>query len=253
MIIRRFRFRTCLALVMFAIGVHAHAAEVQVAVASNFIGPMQRIAARFEADTGHKALLASGATGKLYAQIRNGAPFDLFLAADERTPKKLEEEGATVKGSRFTYAIGKLVLWAPQAGFVDDRGEVLRDADFEHLAIASPRTAPYGAAAMEVLERLGLAEALASRLVTGENIAQTYQFVSTGNARLGFIALSQVMVDGKLGAGSLWHVPAELYAPIRQDAVVLGRGSDNPAARALADYLRGSVATEIIRAYGYER
>jgi molybdate transport system substrate-binding protein len=251
MIIRR--FRTCLALVMFAIGAHAHAAEVQVAVASNFIGPMQRIAARFEADTGHKAVLVSGATGKLYAQIRHGAPFDLFLAADERTPQKLEDEGAAVTGSRFTYAIGKLVLWSPQSGFVDDQGEVLRDGDFDHLAIASPRTAPYGAAAMEVLEHLGIAEALATRLVTGENIAQTFQFVSTGNARLGFVALSQVMVDGKLAAGSVWQVPPEMYTPIRQDAVVLSRGGGNPAATALADYLRGSVAADIVRAYGYER
>jgi molybdate transport system substrate-binding protein len=239
-------------LALLLVGRVAAAAEVQVAVASNFAAPMQKIAAGVERDTGHRALLAFGATGKLYAQIRNGAPFELFLAADASTPERLEREGASVPGSRFTYAIGRLVLWSSQADYVDDRGEVLRRGDFRHLAVASPRTAPYGAAAMAVLKRMRLAESLAPRLVTGENISQAYQFVASGNAELGFVALSQVMLDGKIAAGSAWRVPAELHEPITQDAVVLAAGRDKPAARALAEYLRSDQAVAIIRAYGYE-
>ena len=231
----------------------SHAAEVQVAVAANFTAPMKEIAAAFERDTGHRALLAFGATGKFYAQIKNGAPFEVFLAADAKTPAKLEDEGAAVAGSRFTYAIGKLVLWSAQPGYVDERGEVLAKGAFRHLAIANPKTAPYGAAAMEVLRRLGLAESLADRLVTGENIAQAYQFVASGNAELGFVALSQVMDDGKLAGGSAWIVPEDYYGEIRQDAAILATGRDNPAAQALVDYLKGDAAAAIIGAYGYGR
>ncbi|NMF89159.1 molybdate ABC transporter substrate-binding protein [Aromatoleum petrolei] len=229
----------------------AQAAEVSVAVAANFTAPMQKIAAVFERDTGHKARLAFGATGKFYAQIRNGAPFELFLSADDTTPAKLEEDGSAVAGSRFTYAIGKLVLWSAQAGVVDDQGEVLKRGAFAHLAVANPKTAPYGAAALEVLRKLGVAEALAPKLVTGENIAQTHQFVATGNAELGFVALSQVWAEGRLSGGSAWLVPAELHAPLRQDAVILAKGRDNPAARALVEYLRGAKAAAIIKSYGY--
>ncbi|MCK9986127.1 MAG: molybdate transport system substrate-binding protein [Azoarcus sp.] len=244
--------RRVLAATVLALGVtHALAAEVQVAVAANFTAPMHKIAAEFERDTGHKARLAFGATGKFYAQIRNGAPFEVFLAADDTTPLKLEQEGATVAGSRFTYAIGKLVLWSAQPGVVDDKGEVLRHGAFAHLAVASPKTAPYGVAAMEVLRRLGVAEVLAAKLVTGENIAQTHQFVASGNAELGFVALSQVWADGRLAGGSAWLVPAELHAPLRQDAVILAAGRDKPAARALAEYLRGAKAAAIIKSYGY--
>lgn len=239
-------------LVLLAPGFAARAAEVQVAVAANFTAPMQRIAAEFERDTGHKALLAFGATGKFYAQIRNGAPFELLLAADATTPARLEQDGATVPGSRFTYATGRLVLWSPQAGVVDERGEVLRRGAFSHLAVASAKTAPYGAAAMAVLQRLGLAEALAGKLVTGENIAQTYQFVASGNAQLGFVAMSQVWADGRLSGGSAWLVPAELHQPLRQEAVILAAGRDRPAAHALAEYLRGATARAIIKSYGYE-
>ena len=242
--------RIFLAAMVLAPGI-AHAAEVQVAVAANFTAPMQKIAAAFERDTGHKALLAFGASGKFYAQIRNGAPFELFLSADDTTPAKLEQEGATVAGSRFTYAIGRLVLWSPQPGVVDDKGDVLRRGAFAHLAVANPKTAPYGAAALEVLRRLGVAEALASKLVTGENIAQAHQFVASGNAELGFVALSQVWADGRLTGGSAWQVPAELHAPLRQDAVVLAAGRDKPAAKALAEYLRGAKAVAIIKSYGY--
>jgi molybdate transport system substrate-binding protein len=227
------------------------AADVQMAVAANFTQPMNAIAAAFEKSSGHKAVLSFGSTGKFYAQIKNGAPFDLLLAADAATPAKLEQEGAALAGSRFTYAIGKLVLWSAKADFVDARGEVLKNGSFKHIAIASPKLAPYGAAAVEVIEKLGLMGALQPKFVQGENIAQTHQFVSTGNAELGFIALSQVYRDGKLQSGSGWIVPSGLHAPIRQDAVILARAANNPAARALAGFLRSDVALAIIAAYGY--
>jgi molybdate transport system substrate-binding protein len=233
------------------ISVTGHAAEVQVAVAANFTAPMQKITAEFEKDTGHKALLAFGATGKFYAQIKNGAPFAVFLAADEKTPATLEIEGDAVPGSRFTYAIGTLVLWSAQPGMVDNQGAVLKKGEFQHLAIANPKTATYGAAAIKVLTQLGLLDAIQPKLVTGENISQTYQFIMTGNAELGFVALSQVMLDGKLTSGSAWIVPTSLHEPIRQDAVILTKGQDQPAAKALVDYLKSKKATAIIQSYGY--
>jgi molybdate transport system substrate-binding protein len=233
------------------ISVAGYAAEVQVAVAANFTAPMQKIAAEFEKDTGHKALLAFGATGKFYAQIKNGAPFAILLAADEKTPASLESEGDAVPGSRFTYAIGTLVLWSAQPGTVDDQGAVLKKGEFQHLAIANPKTATYGAAAIKVLTQLGLLDAIQPKLVTGENISQTYQFIVTGNAELGFVALSQVMLDGKLTSGSAWIVPTNLHEPIRQDAMILAKGKDQPAAKALVDYLKGKKATAIIQSYGY--
>ncbi|MDT3672375.1 MAG: molybdate ABC transporter substrate-binding protein [Aromatoleum sp.] len=247
-----FLHRLLAAIVAAAAAFAAHADEVKVAVAANFTAPMQKIATEFERDTGHKALLAFGATGKFYAQIRNGAPFEVFLAADESTPAKLDAEGATVAGSRFTYAIGKLVLWSAQPGLVDDKGAVLERGEFRHLAIANPKTAPYGVAAMEVMRRLGVADRVADKLVTGENIAQTHQFVATGNAELGFVALSQVSGGANAQPGSQWQVPAELHTPLRQDAVILAAGRDKPAARALADYLRGAKAAAIIKSYGYD-
>lgn len=230
----------------------ASADTVQVAVAANFTAPMQKIAAAFAHDTGHRAMLAFGATGKFYAQIRNGAPFDVLLAADEQTPQRLEGEGQGVAGSRFTYAVGSLVLWSPREGYVDAQGGVLTSGDFRHLAIANPKTAPYGAAALQTLDRLGLRERLQSRFVQGENIAQTHQFVASGNAELGFIALSQVIEDGRIASGSAWRVPADQHQPIRQDALLLVHGRDNPAAQALLDYLKGDSARALIRAYGYE-
>jgi molybdate transport system substrate-binding protein len=231
---------------------HADAGEVQVAVAANFTAPMQRIAAEFEKDSGHKAALMSGATGKFYAQISHGAPFEVFLSADDETPARLETDGLAVAGSRFTYATGRLVLWSPREGYVDDKGEVLKKGDFRHLAIANPRTAPYGAAALQVLGKLGLQPALTPRFVQGENIAQTHSFVVSGNAELGFVALAQVYKDGRLGAGSAWIVPASLHAPIRQDAVLLMKGASNPAAAALLKYLKSDKARAIIRSFGYE-
>lgn len=230
----------------------AQAAEVSVAVAANFTAPMQRIAAGFEQDTGHKAVLAFGSTGKFYAQIRNGAPFQILLSADDETPARLEREGLGVSGSRFTYVIGKLALWSRRPWLVDDKGDVLRIGKFEHIALADPKLAPYGAAAVEVLTGLGLMPSLAPKFVQGEDIAQTYQFVATGNAELGFVALSQVFADGKLTQGSVWMVPASLHAPIRQDAVVLGAGRDNVAAVALMAYLRADKARAIIRSFGYD-
>jgi molybdate transport system substrate-binding protein len=230
----------------------ARADEVQVAVAANFAAPMQKIAADFEKETGHKAVVAAGATGKFYAQIKNGAPFEVLLSADDETPAKLEKEGDAVAGSRFTYAIGKLVLWSTKPGYVDAKGEVLKKGDFAHLAIANPKTAPYGAAAMETLKNLGLLDGLQAKLVQGENIAQTQQFVISGNAELGFVALSQVVKDGKPGEGSTWIVPENLHAQIRQDALILAKGKDKPAAAALMKYLAGDKAKAVIRAFGYD-
>lgn len=230
----------------------ANAEEVSVAVAANFTAPMKIIAAEFEKDTGHKVAMAFGATGKFYAQITNGAPFEVFLSADDETPARLENEAHAVKGSRFTYAIGKLVLWSAAADYVDSQGEVLVKGNFRHIALASPKTAPYGAAAMETLNHLGLADKVRSKIVQGENIAQTHQFVSTGNAELGFVALSQVYKDGNLTSGSAWMIPPKYYTPIRQDAVILNKGRGNQGAVALMGYLKGDKAKAIIRSFGYE-
>jgi molybdate transport system substrate-binding protein len=230
-----------------------HADEIQVAVASNFTSPMRVITEQFERDTGHKVLLSFGSTGKLYAQIRNGAPFSILLAADEQIPVRLEDEGLGVAGSRFTYAIGTLVLWSANEGYVDDQGKVLTHQAYRHLAIANPKTAPYGAAAMATLTKLGLADSVRGKLVQGENIAQTHQFVASGNAELGFVALSQVIESGEIRQGSGWVVPATYHPPIRQDALLLNKGRDSPAAHALLDYLRSAKATEVINAYGYGR
>jgi molybdate transport system substrate-binding protein len=229
----------------------AHGGEVNVAVAANFTAPMNVIAASFEKDTGHQARLAFGSTGRFYAQIKNGAPFHVLLSADDETAAKLVQEGAADAGSRFTYAIGSLVLWSSKSGFVDDKGEVLRRGPHGKLAIANPKTAPYGRAAIETLTKLGLLSAAEPRFVQGESIAQTFQFVSSGNADLGFVALSQVMQDGKVRQGSAWIVPAELHDPIRQDAVLLTGGRGNPAAQALLAYLKGDKAKGVIRSYGY--
>lgn len=228
------------------------AAEVSVAVAANFTAPMKQIAEQFEKDTGHKAVLSFGSTGNFYAQIKNGAPFHVFLAADDTTPNKLEKEGAVVPGSRYTYVTGKLVLWSRNPTLVDPQGKVLSQGEFSRIAIANPKLAPYGAAAMETLNKLGLASSLAPKFVQGENIAKTFHFVSTDNAQLGFVALSQVWAGGKLKEGSAWVVPSNLHDPIRQDAALLNAGKDNPAAQALLIYLQGDKARSIIRAFGYD-
>jgi len=231
--------------------VPASAGEVSVAVAANVIKPMTQIAVEFERVTGHRAVLSSGATGKFYAQIRNGAPFAVFLAADATTPARLESEGLAVPATRFAYATGRLVLWSAQPGLVDAAGDLLRKGAARKLAIANPRLAPYGLAAKEVLQGMGLFERWQPHFVQGENIGQTYQFVVTGNAPLGFVAMSQVMLDGALLSGSAWVVPEHLHTPLRQEAVLLKPGADNPAARAWLDYLRSEPARAVLRRYGY--
>lgn len=225
--------------------------EVQVAVAANFGAPMQKIAALFARDTGHQAQLTFGASGKFYAQIENGAPFEILLSADAGTPLKLVTRGKALADSRFTYAIGKLVLWSAKAGLVDDQGMILRKGTFEHIAIANPKTAPYGAAAIEVLRKLQLLDPLSPRLVTGESIAQAHQFVASGNAELGFVALSQVIKNGEVSGGSAWIVDPALYSAIRQDAVLLAPGKGKAAAQALLAYLKSDEAKAVITSFGY--
>lgn len=240
------------ALLSLGLSAAAVADEVQVAVAANFTAPAKFIAADFEKATGHKVVLSFGSTGKFYTQIKNGAPFDVFLAADDTTPAKLEKEEGIVAGSRFTYATGKLVLWSAKADYVDTKGEVLKKGTFAHLAIASPKLAPYGAAAVETMNKLGVYDALQPKFVTGENIGQTFSFVSSGNAELGFVALSQVFESGRLKSGSGWIVPADLHEPIRQDAVILAHGKDNKAAAEWITYLKSEPVRNIIRSFGYD-
>ena len=229
-----------------------HAAEANVAVAANFTAPMQRIATAFEQDSGHKLVLSFGSTGRFYAQIRNGAPFNVLLSADHATPARLEKEGLAVPGSRFTYAVGRLVLWSKQPGLVDAGGAVLRKVTFDKIAVADPKLAPYGAAAIQTLTKLGLQSSLSARIVQGENITQAYQYVATGNVALGFVSLAQVMVNGKITQGSAWIVPATMHAELRQDTVLLANARGNPAAAALMAYLQSEKARAIIRSYGYE-
>lgn len=230
----------------------AHADEVKVAVAANFAGPFQKIAADFAAESGHTAVVSAGSTGKFYTQIKEGAPFEVLLAADDDTPRKLEDEGLAVKGQNFTYAKGKLVLWSARADLVDKEGTVLAKGNFEHLALANPKLAPYGAAGLEVLKVLGLHERLAPRIVQGDNIAQTFQFIATGNAELGFVALSQVAMPDKSSTGSWWVVPDRLYTPILQNAALLKKGENRAAALALLKYLKSDKARAVIKSYGYE-
>ena len=227
----------------------AQADTVAAAVAANFSAPMQAIAPLFAQATGHEAQLSFGATGKFYAQINNGAPFDVLLSADSSTPSKLAAEKAAVATSQITYAQGQLLLWSAQPGYVDGAGAVLKTGTWKHLALANPKLAPYGAAGQEVLQQLGVDAT--GRTVLGENIAQTYQFVASGNAQLGFVAAPQVMKDGQLQSGSAWVIPQALYSPIRQDAIVLEHGRNNPAAQALLDYLQTPAARAIMQAYGY--
>lgn len=228
----------------------AVAGEAHIAVAANFAVPARHLAEEFGAASGHRLRLSSGSTGKFYAQIRSGAPFDVLLSADEQTPRRLEADRLAVPGSRFTYAVGRLVLWSPKPGVVDENS--IRSRKFARLAIANPRLAPYGAAAREALERLGLWDLVQPKLVQGENIAQAFQFVSSGNADLGLVALSQLEEPGKGAAGSYWLVPERYHAPLRQDAALLVRGAGNDAAGAFLAYLKSPPVRERIRAYGYE-
>lgn len=230
----------------------ACAGEVRVAVASNFAAPMERIAALFRQETGHKVNVSLGSSGKLYAQIVGGAPFDVLLAADDEIPKRLTREGLAVGGSRFDYAFGKLALWSAQPDFVDDKGRVLRYGRYDKLAIADPKLAPYGVAAKQTLEKLAMWNGMQRKLVKGENITQAYQFAATENAELAFVALSQIMRDGKISGGSWWLVPDDLHQPIRQSAVLLSAAKDPVAAQAFLDFLKGKKAAAVIRGFGYE-
>jgi len=229
----------------------AHAGEVQVAVAANFAAPLAQLGAAFTAATGHTLKVSAGATGKFYQQITAGAPFEVLIAADDETPARLVKENLAVAGSSYTYAIGKLALWSAQPGLVDKEGAVLDSARYTHMAIANPKLAPYGQAGMEVLKARGLADKVMPRMVTAETIAQAYQFVATGNAEIGFVALSQLLVPGKPAGGSYWLVPPNLYGEIRQDAVLLKTGEKNPAAVALMAYLKSEPAKAVIQVFGY--
>ncbi|MBO0664332.1 molybdate ABC transporter substrate-binding protein [Jiella sp. MQZ9-1] len=225
----------------------ASAASTVVAVAANFTEPAKKIAAAFEKKTGDTVTLSFGSTGSLYTQVSQGAPYEVFLAADQARPKRAVEKGFAVKDSEFTYAVGALVLYSLKPGLVTGP-EVLKAGRFSKLAIANPDTAPYGKAAIETISKLGISGTLSDKIVKGNNIAQAYQFVASGNADLGFVALSQVI---KTKGGSRWIVPAKDHTPIRQDAVLLNTGKTNPAAKAFIDFLKGPEAAKIIKSYGY--
>ena len=228
----------------------AHAGEARIAVASNFNAAIHALKPKFEAATDHTLTVSTGSTGKLYAQIRNGAPFDVFLAADKRRPRKLDEAGHVADGGRFTYAQGRIALWSPEPERVEGP-ETLAEADFRHLAIANPETAPYGLAARQTLKSLGQWRALQGRTVRGENIGQAHQFVAGGTAELGFVALSQISGPNEPEQGSRWVVPERHHEPIRQQAALLAGAGDKPAARAFVDFLHGAKAAEVIRSFGY--
>lgn len=250
MIIRRLALRCALATLFTGLlAAPALAAQAQVAVAANFAEPAKEIAAAFTRATGQHAVLAFGSSGGFYAQITHGAPYDVFLSADAERPKLAEQEGLAVPGTRFTYAVGRLVLYSKTPGLVDGHGAVLRAGRFTRLAIADPTSAPYGAAAVETLHRLRLYDALKPKIVEGSSIAQTYQFAATGAAEVGFVALAQVVDDR---GGSRWIVPETLHAPIEQQAVLLKSGQNNPAATAFVAFLKGPQARAIIHRFGYE-
>jgi molybdate transport system substrate-binding protein len=228
------------------------AAEVKVAVAANFAQTLKEISTVFEQDTGHKLAITQGSTGKLYAQISQGAPFEVLLSADDETPEKLITEGKAITGTRFTYAIGRLALWSPKPDLVDEGGQVLKTDKFRYVAIANARVAPYGRAAVQVMQKLGALSSIEPRVVQGESITQTFQFVSTGNAQLGFVALSQITENGKLKSGSAWIVPENMHEQLRQDAVLLNPGKDSAAASALLGFLKSEKAKKIIASHGYQ-
>jgi len=244
--------KVAISLTLSFVSLLTSAAEVNVAVAANFTGPMERIGPEFEKATGHKLSVSYGTVGKFYSQIKNGAPFEVLVSADDETPTRLEKDGLAIPESRFTYAIGKLVLWSAKPGFVDDKGDVLKRGEFQHIAVANPKLAVYGAAAVEAMKKTGVYDRVEPRFVLGENITQAYQFTTTGNAELGFVALSQIYKDGQYVTGSYWMVPTNLYPQIRQDAILLAKGRGNPAADALLTYLKSEPARKVIKSYGYE-
>ncbi len=245
-------FIRLLALSAAALALRADGAEVHVAVAAHFMPAIRPIAQAFHEHSGHRVVASAGSTGGLAAQILHGAPYDVFLAADQQTPRRLLQSGHALEEGRLTYATGRLVLWSADPGLVDPQGQVLSSVPVRRLAVANPRVSPYGRAALAVLAGLGLEAAYRGRLVQGENIAQAHQFVSSGNAELGLLALSQVMREGRLSAGSVWLVPASLHEPLRHDAVLLKRAAQAPAAREFMNFLRSDKVRAIIRAHGYD-
>lgn len=234
-----------------ACGQSVKAEQISAAVASNFTAAMRGIVSEFEKISGHHVLLSFASSGGFYAQINHGAPFDVFFSADQIKPAALERAGLAVAGSRFTYAIGTLALWSATPGLIDAEASVLQRGDFRKLALANPRLAPYGAAAVQVLENLQLKQSTEAKWVLGENIVQTWQFVSTGNADIGFVALAQIIGTGNEERGSHWLVPQKLYTPIRQDAVLLRRAEKSRAARELLQFVRGEQAAAISAGFGY--
>jgi len=246
-------FRPIIVLALLLLSQTGWAATTLVTVASDFTKPMTEIAAAFEKATGHSAKLSFGSSGKSFAQIQSGAPFEVYLSASEKYPLELEKTGFAVPDSHFVYAVGKLVLWSATPGYVDDQGEILKTGGFKHIALADPSHAPYGVVADEVMKSLGVLDRLRPLFVMGENIAQTFQFVSTGNAELGFVGLAQVINvnTGKIGSGSGWVIPDNLHSPFRQMAVLLKTGAENPAAHALMDFLKSPTALAIIEKYGF--
>ncbi|MFZ2170108.1 MAG: molybdate ABC transporter substrate-binding protein [Methylococcaceae bacterium] len=245
--------RTIIVLALLLIGQTSWAATVLVAVASDFTKPMTEIAAEFEKATGHSAKLSFGSSGKAFAQIQSGGPFEVYLSASKKYPLELEKSGHAVPNTHFVYAVGKLVLWSATPGYVDDQGEILKTGNFKHIALADPTHAPYGVVAEEVMKSLGVLDKLRPLFVMGENISQTFQFVSTGNAELGFVAFAQVIdiKSGKISSGSGWIIPDNLHGPFNQTAVLLKTGAENPAATALMDFLKSPAALAIIEKYGF--
>ena len=225
----------------------ARAGTTNIAVAANFTDAAKEIASAFKAKSGHEAILSFGASGQIYTQIQQSAPYKVFLSADDERPKKLAEEGLAIQGSRFTYAIGKLVLWSKDQDLIKGE-ETLKANAFSKLSIANPSAAPYGAAAIEVLEALNLYGTIKTKIVMGNTIAQAFQFVETGNAEIGFVSLSQITGNK---AGSRWMVPQSLYTPIRQDAILLKNGETDDASREFISFLKGPEARAIIEKYGY--
>jgi len=245
-------FALVLGLACLQLAFPANAGKTNIAVAANFARTAVALAEAFRARTGHDAVLTVGSTGKLFAQIVNGAPFDVFLAADKATPAKLVSLGKAVEGTQNTYATGRLVLWGPRTNSdAGSPGEALSATSFRHLAIANPGLAPYGRAAREFLQSLGLWDAVAGRVVMGQSVGQAHSMVATGNAEFGLIAQSYVMEEMNAGAQGVWPISARLYNPIEQDAVLLVQGAQNPAARSFAEFLSSTEAAKIITAAGY--
>jgi len=239
-------------LLFYSAAINTQAAEISVAVAANFSSVLKDIAVEFQKDTGHQLAITPGATGKFYAQISNGAPFDVFLSADDETPRKLAQEGKAIAASQFTYAIGRLALWSPSPDLVDKSADILKTDKFKFIAIANAKVAPYGQAAVQTMQKLGVLTKIEPRIVQGESIAQTYQFVSTGNAQLGFVALSQILENGKIKAGSAWIVPEEMHEQLKQDAVVFQSSKHMSACQALMEYLKTEKVKKMMASYGYK-